>query len=68
MYFFSVNLDSHNFITNKRLMRVRELKSEGMNNSQAASLAGFGNYSSFYRAYQKTYGYAPSDNKMKVEN
>ena len=51
-----------NYITNKRLMKVRELKSEGMNNSQAASLAGFGNYSSFYRAYQKTYGYSPSEN------
>lgn len=56
----------HNFITNKRLMRVRELKSEGYSMGEAASLAGFGNYSSFYRAYQKNYGYAPSDKKAKI--
>lgn len=51
----------YNYITNKRLMKVRELKSEGISNSQAASLAGFGNYSSFYRAYQKYYGSSPNN-------
>lgn len=51
----------HNYITNKRLMRVRELKSEGHNMGEAAMLAGFGNYSSFYRAYQKNYGFSPSE-------
>ncbi len=44
----------HNYITNKRLMRVKELRSEGYNMSEAAMLAGFGNYSSFYRAYKKS--------------
>lgn len=55
----------HNYITNKRLMRVKELKSEGYSMGEAAMLAGFGNYSSFYRAYQKNYGFAPSDRKAE---
>lgn len=44
----------HNYITNKRLMRVKELRAEGHSMSEAAMLAGFGNYSSFYRAYKKS--------------
>lgn len=55
----------HNYITNKRLMRVKELKSEGHSMGDAAMLAGFGNYSSFYRAYQKNYGFAPSDKRIE---
>lgn len=55
----------YNYITNKRLMRVKELKNEGHSMGESAMLAGFGNYSSFYRAHQKTYGYAPSDNKIE---
>jgi len=51
----------YNYITNKRLMRVKELKEEGMGNGEAALLAGFGNYSSYYRAFQKIYGCAPSN-------
>lgn len=57
-----------NYITNKRLMKVRELKSEGMSNSQAASLAGFGNYSSFYRAHLKTYGDIPKVTHTKKQD
>ncbi len=53
----------NNYITNKRLMRVKELKAEGHNMGDAAMLAGFGNYSSFYRAYQKNYGYSPTHKK-----
>ena len=55
----------HNYITNKRIMRVKELKAEGYSIGDAAMLAGFGNYSSFYRAYQKTYGISPSKKNEK---
>ncbi len=56
----------HSYITNKRLMRVKELKSEGYNIGEASVISGFGNYSSFYRAYLKAYGYAPSDKKAET--
>ena len=55
----------HSYITNKRLIRVKELKSEGYSLGEAAILAGFGNYSSFYRAYQKNNGFAPSDKNIE---
>jgi len=43
----------HNYITNKRLMKVKELRTQGYSMTDAAMIAGFGNYSSFYRAYKK---------------
>ncbi len=43
----------HNYITGKRLTRARELKAQGHSLAQAAALAGFADYSSFYRASQK---------------
>lgn len=49
----------HSYITHKRITRVRELIDEDMNISEAAAIAGFENYSSFYRAYLKEYGTTP---------
>ncbi len=51
-------LTVHQYITKKRLALVRELvnsKSIG----EAASLAGFSSYTSFYRAYKQEYGLPP---------
>lgn len=40
------------YIRNKRLIFANELIEKGYNKSEAALLAGFGDYSSFYRAYK----------------
>lgn len=56
----------YNYITNKRLMKVKELHEDGKSYGEAASLAGFGNYASYYRAYQKYFGCAPS--KKSTDN
>ncbi len=55
----------HNYITHKRITRVRELIDDDMNISEAATLAGFENYSSFYRAYLKEYGTTPKQSLKK---
>ncbi len=49
----------HTYICRKRLTRVRELHALGKSISSAALEAGFHDYSSFYRAFQKEYGCPP---------
>lgn len=49
----------HSYITRKRITKVRELRKEGSSIGEAAYLAGFGNYSSFYRSYLKEFGMPP---------
>ena len=55
----ATGLTVHEYLCRKRLALVRELNAEGRSISQAAMMAGFGDYSSFYRAYVKEYGCSP---------
>ncbi len=50
----------YNYITSKRLIKANELIREGVNLGTAATLSGFNDYSSFYRAYMKNYGHSPT--------
>ncbi|MBR1751511.1 MAG: helix-turn-helix transcriptional regulator, partial [Ruminococcus sp.] len=47
------------YITAKRLVRARELLQDGMSAKKAAEECGFKDYSVFYRAYVKRFGYSP---------
>lgn len=51
----ATGLTIHQYITQKRVMYARELENSGMLKGEAASMAGFLNYSSYYRA-QKSIG------------
>ncbi len=55
----ATGLTVHEYLRQKRLTRVRELTAEGKSIGEAATLAGFADYSSFYRAYMKEFGTAP---------
>lgn len=55
----NTGLTIHQYLTRKRLTLAGELTSDGKSLSEAAILAGFGDYSSFYRAYKKEYGQKP---------
>lgn len=55
----ATGLTVHDYIRLKRLTLARELKAEGKSISEAAILAGFSDYSSFYRAYVKVFGTSP---------
>jgi AraC-like DNA-binding protein len=47
------------YITLKRLAAARERIESGSSATDASLECGFGDYSSFYRAYVKEYGRAP---------
>ena len=54
------------YITAKRIALVRHLCNDGMNISEAAQAAGFGNYSNFYKSYVSFTGQSPKkDLKIK---
>ena len=49
------------YILYKRMTIARKELAEGTPAAEAAIKAGFGDYSSFFRAYRKMFGCAPSD-------
>ncbi len=51
------------YILYKRMALVRRELLDGIPAAEAAARAGFGDYSSFFRAYKKMFGAAPSDRK-----
>ena len=48
------------YITMRRVMRAQELIDQGYKPTQCYALAGFTDYSTFYRAYMKHFGHSPS--------
>ena len=60
-FHIATGLTIHEYIRRKRVTKVRELCAEGMSIGDAAAQAGFHDYSSFYRAYQKEYGTSPRE-------
>jgi len=48
------------YICTRRITYAKQLLINGITAAQAAVLVGFGDYSSFYRAYKKRYQYSPS--------
>lgn len=53
-----------NYITIKRLSMAQSLINSGVAIVEAAEQAGFGTYSTFLRAYKKTYGTSPKKKAM----
>lgn len=57
----NIGLSIHQYITKKRLNLCREAISGKMSITEAYQKFGFGDYSSFYRAFKKEYGISPKD-------
>jgi len=57
----NIGLSIHQYITKKRLNLCQEAISSGMSITDAYHRFGFGDYSSFYRAFKKEYGISPKD-------
>ena len=51
------------YLISKRVTYVQQLLIIGIPATQAATLAGFGDYTAFYRAYVKRFGHAPSHDR-----
>ena len=57
----NIGMSIHQYITKKRLNLCKEAISGGMSITDAYHRFGFGDYSSFYRAFKKEYGISPKD-------
>jgi len=57
----NIGMSIHQYITKKRLALCKEAISGKMSVTEAYHLFGFGDYSSFYRAFKKEYGISPKD-------
>ena len=55
------------YINYKRVIQAQQLINKGYSASRAAMESGFGDYSSFYRAYTKLLGHVPSVDKTLLE-
>ena len=55
------------YISNKRIMLAKKMIDSGESASNAALRVGFGDYSSFYRAYKKTLGHSPKKTALSRE-
>ena len=51
----------HQYISQKRLLRAGELIRQGVPVMKAAEQAGFSDYSTFLRAFQKTFHMSPKE-------
>ncbi len=51
------------YITIKRLLLAKQMINEGENPTHVFSKCGFNDYSSFYRAFVKNFGYSPKEEK-----
>ncbi len=64
----NIGLSIHQYITKKRLSKCQEAIRANMNITEIYHTYGFGDYSSFYRAFKKEYGISPKEYRdMQVE-
>ena len=56
------------YLSTKRLIRAKQLIDQGTSASEASVAVGFGDYSAFYRAFRKQFGYAPTQGKPKQKS
>lgn len=59
----NLGMSIHQYITKKRLRLCQEAIRGNMSITEAYQTFGFGDYSSFYRAFKKEYGISPKDFK-----
>lgn len=56
-----------NYIIHKRVEYAQQLLMSGITASQAATAAGFSDYTTFYRAYKKQFGISPIRDKRALD-
>lgn len=62
----SLGMSVHQYITKKRLARCRQAIVGAKSITEVYEAFGFGDYSSFYRAFKKEYGVSPKDYRDRM--
>ena len=57
----------HSYLSERRLLRARDLIRQGMNATDSCYLSGFRSYSSFTRAYGKRFGTTPTGRSLLLD-
>lgn len=56
-----MNVSFHKLLTQRRLIAAKHLLLSGETGDRTSTRVGFGDYSSFYRAFKREYGISPSE-------
>lgn len=59
-----IGISPYAYVIRRKLAAAQEMISQGIAPTHAAEQLGFGDYSSFYRAFRKEYGMSPSQWKQ----
>lgn len=57
----------HRYITQRRLIAAKQMMSEGASTTAACQQCGFGDYSSFYRAFKAAYQISPREYLLRLK-
>ncbi|MBO7253554.1 MAG: helix-turn-helix domain-containing protein [Oscillospiraceae bacterium] len=57
----------HRYVTQRRLITAKQMMSEGKSTSSVCQLCGFGDYSSFYRAFKAAYQISPREFALRLK-
>ena len=57
----------YRFVTQRRLIAAKVLLQDGLPAEQISAQVGFGDYSSFYRAFKREYGISPAEYRRLQE-
>lgn len=57
----------HRYVTQRRLITAKQMMSEGMSTTTVCQHCGFGDYSSFYRAFKTAYQISPREFVLQVK-
>ena len=57
----------HRYVTQRRLITAKQMMSEGMSTTSVCQHCGFGDYSSFYRAFKAAYQISPREFTLRVK-
>ena len=59
-----MGISLHRYVTQKRLIEAAKLIAQGDDPTKIYTLFGYSDYSSFYKAYRKFFGYSPSSTAL----
>ena len=57
----------HRYVTQRRLITAKQMMSEGMSTTSVCQHCGFGDYSSFYRAFKNAYQISPREFSLRLK-